>query len=160
MRIGCWMILGCGSRLQKVERSFWNTENRSFWNTEKSVILEHRKSVILEHKMVILEHTTVIFDSTSLNIVSLNTENRSFWNTKQLFWNTPRSFSTAPHSTSSLFPLPRGFQGEKSPGPMELLHILHLGFAFRLYIGYKIPRPHGTTSHTSFRVSILGLHRL
>ena len=43
---------------------------------------------------------------------------------------------------------------------MELLRILHLGFAFRVYIGYKIPRPHGTTTHTSFRVSILGLHRL
>ena len=63
---------------------------------------------------------------------------------------------------------------------MELLHILHLGFAFwdyigykiplpdgttthtsfRVYIGYKIPRPHGTTTHTSFRVCILGLHRL
>ena len=57
---------------------------------------------------------------------------------------------------------------------MELLRILHLGFPFwdyigykiprphghtthtsvRVYIGYKIPRPHGTTTHTSFRVSI------
>ena len=37
---------------------------------------------------------------------------------------------------------------------MELLRILHLGFAFRVYIGYKIPRPHGTTTHTSFRVYI------
>ena len=43
---------------------------------------------------------------------------------------------------------------------MELLRILHLGFAFKVYIGYKMPRPHVTTTHTSFRVSILGLHRL
>ena len=43
---------------------------------------------------------------------------------------------------------------KKSPGPMELLRILHLGFAFRVDIGLKIPRPHGTTTHTSFRVYI------
>ena len=43
---------------------------------------------------------------------------------------------------------------------MDILRILHLGLPFRVYIGYKIPRPNGTTTHTSFRVSILGLHRL
>ena len=37
---------------------------------------------------------------------------------------------------------------------MELLRVLHVGFAFRVYKGYKIPRPHGTTTHTSFRVYI------
>ena len=37
---------------------------------------------------------------------------------------------------------------------MELLRILHLGFAFWDYIGYKIPLPDGTTTHTSFRVCI------
>ena len=37
---------------------------------------------------------------------------------------------------------------------MELLRILHLGFAFRVYIGHKIPLPHGTTTHTSSRVCI------
>ena len=31
------------------------------------------------------------------------------------------------------------FQRCKIPGPMELLRILHLGFAFRDYIGYKNP---------------------
>ena len=41
---------------------------------------------------------------------------------------------------------------------MELLRILHLGFAFRDYMGSKIPRPHGTTTHIhlgfAFRVDI------
>ena len=43
---------------------------------------------------------------------------------------------------------------------MELLRILHSGFPFWDYIGYKIPLPHGTTTYTSFRVCILELHRL
>ena len=35
---------------------------------------------------------------------------------------------------------------------MEHIRILLLGVSFRVYISYKIPRPHGTYTHTSIKV--------
>ena len=39
---------------------------------------------------------------------------------------------------------------------MEDIRILLLGVSFRVYISYKIPRPHGTYTHTSIKVKKSG----
>ena len=54
-------------------------------------------------------------------------------------------------------PSARGFPCHNNS---DVLRILLSGVSFRVYVSYKIPRPHGTYTHTSIRGFIQGLHKL